>query len=553
LGLQLAAGLAAPAPSDAAAGALEKHVAHLASEELEGRLTGTAGAQAAADYLAAELKELAVRPLPGHDDLRLPFEFTAGTNDAGTSLELRADDAEQAWTGADTVQALSFSDNGSVTAPVVFAGYGLVVPDGQELSYDSYATLDVEGKIALVLRYFPEEMDQESRSVLARYSSLRRKAMQAREHGAVALLVVTGPASPNAGETVPMAFDTAISGSGIVAASISGAVAERLFERVEGKTLATAQSELDDGNPHITGFEIPGIELTLETVVERERRTGHNVAGMLPGGEAGSVDKPWVVLGAHYDHLGRGDSPNSLAREEEKGGIHYGADDNASGVAAVLEAAAWLAERELRRNVVIAFWSGEELGLLGATAFLEEKVVDPAQVAAYLNLDMVGRMADDKLTVQAVGSSSAWPAVVEQVNVPLGLDLQIVADPYLPTDSTAFNSAEVPTLNLFTGGHEDYHRPTDTAEKINYAGVARIARFGALLTRKVASMEPPPEFVKAEPPTEQQGSRDAVRAFTGTIPDYTTEVEGLRLSGVIGGGPAEEAGLQEGDVIVEFG
>ena len=235
------------------------------------------------------------------------------------------------------------------------------------------------------------------------------------------------------------------------------------------------------------------------------------------------------------------------------GGIHYGADDNASGVAALLEVAKQLAQGERRRHLILAFWSGEELGLLGSNAFLKEEVLPPEKIAAYVNLDMVGRMQENKLSLQAAGSSATWPGLVERSNVAVGIDLQLQDDPYLPTDSTSFNQAEVPTLNLFTGGHEDYHRPTDRPETINFEDLERVSRFATLLVGKLADLEAAPEFVKVEPKIERGGGRDSMRAFTGTIPDYTTEVEGLRLSGVIGGGPAEEAGLQEGDVIVEFG
>ncbi len=539
---------------------LRSHVEYLASEELEGRLTGTGGARLAAEYLVAELEKLGGEPLPGRDGLVLPFEFTAGTRDNGSRLRLLAPELDQEWTGAETIQALSFSDSEEVSGPVVFAGYGLVVPESQNYPYDSYAALDVGDKIVLVLRYFPEDVDQETRSILSRYSGLRYKALQARERGAKALLVVSGPRSPNAGEVVPMTFDTAISGSGIVAASVSGKLAERLFETLPGKTLEEIQKSFDDGNPHSVGFDIPDIEVTLDVRVERERQTGQNVVAVLRGtrGDGGSgdqgeeVDEPWVVFGAHYDHLGRGTGGNSLARKEEAGRVHYGADDNAAGVAAVLEAGRLLAQSERKRNVVLAFWSGEELGVLGSAKFLQEPPIPAEEIAAYVNLDMVGRMRENRLTLQAVGSSSAWPRLIEQSNVPVGFDIQTGEDPYLPTDSTTFNQASVPTIHFFTGSHEDYHRPSDTADKVNYEDLERVVRFGALMVGRLANLDEAPDFIKVEPKVAEGGGRDAVRAFTGTIPDYATEVEGLRLGGVIGGGPADEAGLAEGDVIVEF-
>lgn len=545
--------LSSAGPVPAAGNQSRAHVEYLASDQLEGRLTGTEGERRAADYLVGELERLGAEPLPGRESFELPFEFTAGSSDAGSTIEIAHPAGERGWTGGERIQALSFSDSGVVTGPVVFAGYGIVVPPGQETFYDSYAGLDVEGKVVVVLRYTPEDADQETRAALARFSGLRHKALQARERGAKALVVVTGPRSPNAGETVPMSFDSAIAGSGIVAASIGGEVAEALFELGGDKTLGEIQRSLDSANPHITGFDLPGLEITLDVKLDREKRTGHNIVGVLPGHPGDDPEKPYVVLGAHYDHLGRGRSGgNSLARKEEIGGIHHGADDNASGVAAVLTAAAQLAQMDRKRNVVLAFWSGEELGALGSHDFLAGGIIDPEQIAAYVNLDMVGRVRDDKLVLQAVGTSRVWPRLIEQSNIPVGLDLQTREDPYLPTDTLNFVQAGIPTLDLFTGSHEEYHRPADRAQTLNYEDLERVARFGALVTYKAANLETAPDFIEVERDPQAGGGRDGARIYTGTIPDYTAEVEGLRLSGVIGGGPAESAGLQEGDIIVEL-
>ncbi len=178
-------------------------------------------------------------------------------------------------------------------------------------------------------------------------------------------------------------------------------------------------------------------------------------------------------------------------------------------------------------------------------------MVPTDRIAAYLNFDMVGRMRDDRLNVQGIGSSPVWTALVERANVVLGLDLRLKDDPYLPTDATSFYLAGVPVIDFFTGAHEDYHRPTDRPEKIRYEDLERVARFGAIVAAKVAALDERPAYAKVQP-KDQPGSRDGLRVFTGTIPDYTTEVDGLRLSGVVAGGPAEKAGLREGDVIVEF-
>ncbi len=531
--------------------ALESHVTTLASPEFGGRLTGTEGELRAASYLADQLAALGAAPLPGEDDLLLDFEFTSGARDTGTTIRIQTEGSDTEFTDRTQIQALGFSDSTQVAGEAVFAGYGIRVPDSQNFGYDSYATLDVAGKIAVVLRYVPEDVEGEARSILNRYSGLRYKALTAREAGAVGLLVLTGPRSPNAGETIPMAFDTAAAGSGVAAASLGGDAARALFAGAD-RDLEEIQRSFDDGNPHVAGFALPGTRVTLTTAVERERSVARNVIAVLPGDNSETLDRPWVALGAHYDHLGRGRGGNSLARPDEKDALHLGADDNASGTAAVLEAARQLQEMGHDRNVVLAFWSGEELGLLGSADFVDNPVIPNEQIAAYVNLDMVGRIRDNRLTVQAVGSSPDWAGLVEAANVPVGFDLGMQTDPYLPTDTSSFNRVDIPTVNLFSGSHEDYHRPTDTPDRINFDDLERVARFAALLTRRVANHAEPLEFAKVERSLQQGGSRDTVRAYTGTIPDYASEVAGLLLGGVMEGGPAAEAGLRGGDVIVEF-
>jgi membrane-associated protease RseP (regulator of RpoE activity) len=532
------------------------YVRTLASEPLGGRLAGSDGEKLAADFLVAELQKIGAKPLPGQTDFREPFEFTAGTKDGGSKIAIssgvRDGVASGATSGGTSVRALSFSDNGDVTGPVIFAGYGIVVPDSQGYPYDSYATLDVKDKVVVVLRYWPEDADQKTKAILARYGDLRYKAMAARQHGAKAMVVVTGPNSPNAGELAPMTFDTALAGSGIVAVSVTGEVANLLFVHA-GKPLADAQKALDDANPHATGFALPDVTATVHAEVIREKRTGHNVVAYLPATtNANGVAKPWVMVGAHYDHLGHGEAGNTLADKADATKTHYGADDNASGTAAALAVAAKLAKQPRPRHVLVAFWSGEELGLIGSNAFATKPPVPLDQVEAYLNFDMVGRMQDNKLTIQATGTSPAWPKLIEQTNIAAGFDLLLQADPYQPTDVATFNASSVPSLAFFTGTHADYHKPSDTADKIDYEDLDRVVDFAVAIVNRLAAMTAAPQFTKVDQKTESGGGRAGVRLFTGTIPDYSTELKGLLLSGVIGGGPAEQAGLQKGDVIVEI-
>ena len=525
-------------------------VTALASDRLAGRQAGSEGAKLAADYLVAELKKMGARPLPGQKDFRLPVSFTAGVKDGGTTLTVGG----TSFARTADVQALSFSDNGEASGDVVFAGYGLVVPESQNFGYDSYATLDVKDKVVVVFHYFPEDADQKTRQILSRYSDPRYKAMQARQRGAKALLVVTGPRSPNAGQTIPMRFDTALAGSGIVAASISEAVARTLFAGVKDKSLEEIQKSFDSGNPHTTGFALPGAQVTVKTAVVREKQEGYNVVGYLPATTRIALPKPWVTLGAHYDHLGRGSHGNSLATKEDAGKIHYGADDNASGTAAVLAAGRELAKKQARaRHTMLAFWSAEEIGLIGSNAYVTTPPVPNDQLAAYFNFDMVGRMQDNKLTVQAVGTSPGWKTLIERANVAAGFELVLQDDPYQPTDVASFNAASVPSLAFFTGTHVDYHKPSDTADKINYEDLDRVVDFAVALAGRVGDQPETLAFAKVEQAQQSGGGRAGVRIFTGTIPDYATDVKGLLLGGVIGGGPAEQAGLQKGDVIVQIG
>ena len=522
----------------------------LASDALEGRLTGTDGAKRAADYIITQLKMIGATSLPGAADYRLPFQFTAGVNDSGSRVSVDGSAIDSTSWNGHKVRALSFSSTGTVSGELVFAGYGLVVPETEGFAYDSYAALDVNGKTVMVLRYFPEEAEGELRGALSRYSGLRYKAMAARQRGASGLIVVTGPRSPNAGALVPMTFDTAISGSRIHAASVAGDVGEILIG-LTGKTLNDVQASLDSGNPHVTGFDIPNVKVTLEIRIEREQRVGHNVVGLLPGSESSEIAKPYVLLGAHFDHLGRGTGGNSLAREGEAGEVHNGADDNASGVAAVLLAASQLAGAGRRRGVILAFWSGEELGLLGSADFVKTSPVPTDQIAAYLNFDMVGRVVEERLSVQAVGTSPIWIELVEELNEAFAFDLQFVDTPYLPTDVMSLIQADVPSVGFFTGSHEDYHRPTDDPDTLNYDGLVRIASLASAVANHLTNTDAPPQFVRVDR-VAQQGSQAVMRIFTGTIPDYSQEAEGLLLSGVVGGGPADLAGLQGGDVVVEL-
>lgn len=534
---------------------LEHEIGWLADAKRDGRMTGTPGAQTSAQWIADYFRKIGLRPLG--KNFFFPFEFNSGERvlTEKTTLEVATDGKPSTKAVLDKeFRPLSFSENGEADGEVVFAGYGLTVPEGGGASYNSYESVDVKGKVALILRYVPENVEPARRVQLNRYAGLRYKVMQAREHGAKAVLVVTGPNSPNAGELLPLESDNTSAGSGIIAASINGQLADEMLAG-SGKTLKQLQSVLDDENPHTEqGLALPKVKVKLSCGIQHLKKGDRDVIGCIP--PAPGADE-YVMIGAHYDHLGHGGS-NSLDRSGEENKIHPGADDNASGVGWLMELAGALAQdriehpEKFKRGLIFACWSGEEIGLIGSAAFTERPPIALNKIVAYLNADMVGRLRDNKLTVQGVGSSHVWRRMLEKRNVSAGFNLTLQDDPYLPTDVTSFYVKNIPVLSFFTGAHEDYHRPTDTAEKINYDGLERVAQFSKQIITDLALSNERPDLAKVERKDSMAGGRETLRAYLGTIPDYTTDVKGVKLSGVRGGSPAEKGGVKGGDVIVEF-
>jgi len=542
---------------------LKEHVAYLASDELEGRRTGSKGIRKAADYIRQHLTRVGLQPIGSEQDsFNHTFEFTGGVEllKPQNKMILRGHTGEDQIFELDKdFRPLAFSANGGVEGEVVFTGYGLTKPGELGVGYNSYGGLDVKDKIVMVLRYVPEDISIDRRQELNRYAGLRYKALIARNNGAKALLVVTGPNSPNPGSLAKLSFDSSMAGAGIPVISISGKVGNSLVQ-FYGKSLKQLQSSLDKENPHaVHGLSLPGIVLSIKTSLKRIRQKDNNLVAVLPPNSQAptNISTEYVMLGAHYDHLGRGETGGFGVKGEE-GMVHNGADDNASGVAALLEMASSLAKHreakpeEFQRGVIFSFWSGEELGLIGSARYAAKPTVNLSNVIAYLNFDMVGRLRDNKLTLQGVGSSSAWKKLIERRNVLAGFDLTLQQDPYLPTDTTSFYPKGIPVLAWFSGSHKEYHRPSDDTATLNFEGLERITKFAGNMVRDLARGGDRPDYLKVEK-SNQGGDRDAIRVYLGTIPDYASEdVKGVLLTGVRGGGPADKAGLKGGDVIVHF-
>jgi hypothetical protein len=264
------------------------------------------------------------------------------------------------------------------------------------------------------------------------------------------------------------------------------------------------------------------------------------------------------MIGAHYDHLGYNDGSIN-PKGGNPGRIHNGADDNGSGTVTLLELAAWLAEQrrkfpeKFKRGIIFCWWTGEELGLLGSAQYAKNPLIPFKQVTSYINLDMVGRMKDNKLIIQGIGTSSVWKKLIEKRNVAGGFSLKLLDDPYQPTDITSIYPKGVPSICLFTGLHKDYHKPTDDPDTLNYEGMERLGQFAGHLLMDLAGEMKRPDYIKVERGNKGGGSRSEMRAYTGVIPDYGSEVEGLLISDVAVGGPAAKAGIMGGDVVIEFG
>ncbi len=540
---------------------LKKHVGMLASDAMEGRLTGTAGERMATQYVADAFASLGLSPAGDDGGYFQTFDFTAGVSlGADNALVARKGREAEVYALDQDWRPLSFSRAGKIdTAQVVFAGWGLVAPEGDGVDeYDSYAHLDVEGRWVIVYRGLPNDAGSVARTHYSRYSGLRYKTSVAQSRGAAGIIFAPAPDVEYKDELPGLTYESSAGASGIPAVGVSAKAVSDLLE-IAGADEAELAARLHSG-AMVSGVDIEGVTIEGEIALEFERRTGRNVVARLDlGAPAGAAP---VAIGAHVDHLGRGETSGSLARADETSDIHFGADDNASGVAGLIEIAQLMAadrdagKLNAARDVVFAAWSGEELGLLGASHFVEAAAEAAGRedltgvYASYLNMDMIGRL-EDALVLQGVGSSGVWGREIEQRNAIVGLPVTTVADTYLPTDATQFYISGVPILAAFTGAHEDYHSPRDTADKLNYEGMVQIVRLMSLIARSQAVSEETPDYIEI---ANEQSQGRVAGVFLGTIPDYATEgVQGVAISGVVQGGPAAEAGLKGGDVIVGLG
>ncbi|HEX7829288.1 MAG TPA: M28 family peptidase, partial [Thermoanaerobaculia bacterium] len=518
--------------------AIEQHIRTLSADAMEGRGLNTDGLKKAADYIEKELRAAKVQPAFGKS-YRQPFPVKMGVTlgDKNSIDGLSADE----WA------PLGFSSSGAFSGPIAFVGYGI---EAAPLNYRELDGIDLKGKVALMLRYEPQERDDKSvfdGRKPSRWSALRYKAMQARERGAIAVIFVTGPLQDEGKDKLPaLANDGPESPAGLPIIQVKTSTAQKWLD------LAQFQKEVDaDLKPR---SRVLDVTLKGNVDVRASFANGENVAGIIPG--RGKLASEYVVIGAHYDHLGHGGKgsmrPNDTA-------IHNGADDNASGTSAVLVAARRIQEllkdAKDRRTVVIALFSAEEVGLGGSAYFVGNAPVAIDKVVAMVNLDMVGAMKDDK--VVALGSESApeWKPLLDKVGPELKLAINSSGDGYGPSDQTSFYAKQIPVLHFFTGTHERYHTPDDDADAINFAGAARIAELTSQVAASIARGDTNPKYARASAAPAMEGDSRGYGAYLGTIPDYgamEATSGGVKLADVRAGGPADKAGIKGGDTLVEM-
>ncbi|MEP6568979.1 MAG: M20/M25/M40 family metallo-hydrolase [Acidobacteriota bacterium] len=619
----LAAAAIAQSPAQTNAPSIERlraHIEYLASDKLEGRRTGSPGANLAAEYIAREFSRYGLRrsigqDLPGMSILEADsprrymqeFPYVAGVELGKNNLILLSSHSVggvQIRVGEDWMP-LGFSSNASIkAADLVFVGYGI---SSAELKYDDYAVTNAKGRVAIAFAGTPDGDNPHGQ--FAHAGEIRFKAAAARAAGALALLIIANEEILKDDRLSHLSYNNS-GEAGIPVGVISRQLAKFLLHlpNPEMKLSELEKSDADarlvtakpekkpDGEftfpPGLFRGPVKGLSLSISTDLIRREVEAANVVGIL-GGSDPTLKNEVIVIGAHYDHLGRG-GEGSLAPRE--GDIHHGADDNASGVAGMLELARIFKSQELRprRTIVFMAYSGEEEGLLGSNYYVNHPIVPLANTVAMINMDMIGRMKDNKLIVGGVGTAPGWRQLIGAANAPerinvgnkpqsprdmprpsgsaLGgenpmlakvdhspvinlafekpFDLTLNEDGFGPSDHSSFYAKQVPVLFFWTGSHEDYHKPSDTADKINYADEARILKLVARVIYDIDTNDKRPVYTVAK--SESTGRSMGFRVYLGTIPNYADSNDGLLLDGVRDDSPASKAGIEAGDKIVKL-
>ncbi len=527
--------------TDVTAEELSRHVKYMASDELQGRLTGTDGDSLAAEYIRKELASYGLQPLTGDGLQRFKVvdRIVAGEYNTlavnGTKYNMESD-----------FIPYSFSENGSLSSEVVFAGYGFNI-DNDSLKWNDYSGIDVNGKWVLVLRADPEP--DNAVSVFSQYSADRYKAAVAKDMGASGILLVSGSGFDSDDVFDPISRE----------AFSVGIPSFRISRYVANSILAQKGMEINDLEAKLNKSRKPssfatGAVADGTSELESYKANTRNVVMYLPG-EDSLLKSEYIVFGAHFDHLGLG-GEGSSSRAPDTVGVHHGADDNASGVAMMIELAGKFAgtKGSHARTLVFMAFSGEEEGLLGSKYFTENPLVDLSMVDIMMNFDMVGRLNEDKnLQVGGVGTASGLSSLVNSFNDTTILSLALTQEGSGPSDHSAFYAKNIPVLFITTGAHTDYHTPSDTWEKINFEGMVSISDYIYSMASDLANDTSKLLFTEAGP-SGDSGGRPRRRGVTlGIMPDFAGVVKnGLRADLVTPGKPAALGGMKKGDIIVSI-
>ena len=531
------------------------HVKTLSSEEMGGRKPGEDGIKKAAEYIEAAYEEAGLKAA-GDDgtyqdwfemltDVRLVdpnyVKFEIRRARPGIPIE-KTRPMKYQWKMGKDYQPFGFTDVGKASGKVIFAGYG-IAPHG--VDYDDYAGIDVTDAVVVVIRGLPKWA--EKNKDLRPFGALRTKATLARDKGAKAIVFVN-----EAGDSSDVLDRFGVSrmgkNSGIIALQVRRTPCAKIFPKGVPTLYVAEESINKTKKPN--SFELPNTKIDVEANVEFVKSWTFNIAGLVRGSDSDLRDE-YVVVGAHYDHLGMG-GPGSRHTKKEPA-LHSGADDNGSGTAGLIELAQRMSEEPPRRSVLFIAFSGEESGLLGSKHWVASPTMPLENAVAMLNMDMIGRLKDNKVTIGGVGTSPSWDSILSVASDGTELKISKTKDGFGPSDHASFTPKKIPTLFYFTGLHTDYHRPSDTYEKLNYDGEVAILQVVENTLRMVADADERLSFTPGAEKPKAKATSGGFRVTLGVIPDYSDDPQGLRIDGVRDGTPADKAGMEGGDIITRIG
>lgn len=516
---------------------LLENISYLASDSLKGRKAGSEGDSLAAEFIRLKLRAAGLQMLC--EDGFQPFRLVADAR-LGEGNELSV--GNEYFDVEKDFLPYAFSANTSVKAPVVFAGFGIRV-NRDTLTWDDYRNLDVKGKWVMVLQGDPDP--ENPTSAFLEFASERAKALTAVDNEAAGILLVAGPGFSKKDELSPLFFDKNSSRFVIPVLQITRRVADAILEGT-GETVESLETKTLHSNG---GLNLEAqVEVSAKVNVQLTEKSTRNVVAMLPGTDPQLKDE-LVVIGAHFDHLGMGGA-GSGSRVPDTLSIHNGADDNASGVAAVIELAEKLAaEKNNRRSVLFISFSAEEMGLIGSKFFTNNSPVDHEKVVAMFNFDMVGRLdtATNALSVGGTKTAKESEEILQRLNT--GFQLALSGEGLGPSDHASFYIQNVPVFFFSTGAHPDYHTPNDDTEFINLEGEKKVLDYALKVIEEVVNRDTKLTFQEAG--SKFQRSRgDRYKVTLGIMPDFAgVEKRGLRVDAVTKGKPAQKAGMKKGDII----